>query len=96
VLYVGTYLNGAVGEAIIPELVKLAGLAPALARIPAEVEVVRRESADRVLWFVINHAEESRAVAVPAGRDLVSDRTVSGELSLPARGVAVIQENRGL
>ncbi|MBT6145729.1 MAG: beta-galactosidase [Gemmatimonadetes bacterium] len=90
VLYVGTYLNGEVGEALVPELAQIAGLTPALANTPAGVEVVRRESADCGLWFVINHNEEPSTVTVPAGQDLVTDRDVAGPLELPARGVAVI------
>jgi len=91
ILYVGTYLHGAVGAALVPELVKLAGLEPALPDLPAAVEVTRRESAGRVLWFLINHNEAPVTVRVPAGRDLVGDRVVSGEIELSARGVAVIQ-----
>jgi len=91
VLYVGTYLNGAVAQAIVPELVRLAGLEPALPDLPAGVEVTRREGAGRVLWSVINHNEAPANVRVPTGRDLVGDRDVAGAVELPARGVMVIQ-----
>jgi beta-galactosidase len=92
ILYVGTYLNGAIGEALVPELARLAGIEPALPGAPAGVEVVRREGAGRVLWFAINHNEAPVTVCVPAGRDLVGDRDVTGDMALPARGVMVIQE----
>jgi beta-galactosidase len=91
VLYVGTYLTSDVGKALLPELAQLAGLTPALANTPSGVEVVRRVSADRTLWFVINHHDEPSIVNVPAGHDLVTDEPVTGPLELPARGVAVIQ-----
>jgi beta-galactosidase len=91
VLYVGTYLTGATVEALIPELAQLAGIEPAIEGVPAGVEVVRRESTDHMLWFVINHTEEACTVTVPEGRDLVGDRDVAGPLELPARGVAVIR-----
>lgn len=91
VLYVGTYFTGEVGEALLPELVQLAGLKPALENTPNGVEVVRRESDERTLWFAINHNEAPRTVNVPTGHDLVTDRPISGALELPARGVAVIQ-----
>lgn len=95
VVYVGTYLDGAVADALVPELVKLAKVEPALPRIPAGVEVVRREAADRVLWFVINHATEERTVRdLPAGFDLVTQRKVANELVLPPFGVAVIRVER--
>lgn len=91
VIYVGTYLNGDIGQALLPELVKLAGLEPALPGAPPGVEVVRRETSDRTLWFVMNHNEDARTVSVPAGHDLISDREVGGDLNLPAREVAVIE-----
>lgn len=95
VVYVGTYLNGAVGEALMPELAKLAGIKPALAGAPAGVEVVRREANDRVLWFLVNHTEQEHVVrGIPAGRDLVSDRDVAGDVTLPPRGVAVVRVSR--
>lgn len=95
VVYVGTYLTGPVAEALVPALAKLAQLEPALAGAPEGVEVVRRESADRVLWFLINHTEKEQVVKnAPAGRDLVADRDTTGDLRLPARGAAVIRVTR--
>lgn len=91
---IGTYLNGEVGKALVPELARIAGITPALEDTPAGVEVVRREAADRSLWFVINHNEEPATVNVPAGHDLVTDRAIAGPLELPARGIAVIQTAR--
>ena len=92
VIYVGTYLVGDVGKTLVPQLAQLAGIEPALRGAPAGVEVVRRESGERALWFLVNHTETAQTVrGLPAGRDLVSDRDVSGELTLDARGVAVLQ-----
>lgn len=95
VVYVGTYLNGAVGEALVPELAQLARLQPALTGIPAGVEVVCREAADRTLWFIINHTEQPQVIGQPPrGHELVADREVRNELTLPPRGVAVIRARR--
>jgi beta-galactosidase len=91
VLYVGTYLNGAVGKAIVPELVKLAQLAAPLPGVPQGVEIVRRQSKEKTLWFMLNQTDEPKSFKVPAGRDLVGDREIAGDLQLPVRGVAVIQ-----
>lgn len=92
VVYVGTYLGGAVGEALLPELTRLAGVEPALPGLPEGIEVVRREGPGRALWFLVNHAEEARTIEhAPRGRDLVTDRAVDGPLSLPPRGVAVVR-----
>lgn len=95
VIYVGTYLHGQVGEALMPEFVRLAGLEAGLPGSPVGIEVVRRESEQHVLLFVINHNEEPGSIRVPKGRDLVGDREVEGELRLPAWGVAVIQVDAG-
>lgn len=95
VIYVGTYLNGAVGQALVPELARLVRIQPALAGAPSGVEVVRRESTDRVLWFLINHNEQPEVVSgVPRGHDLVSDREVRGEIVLAPRDVAVVRVMR--
>lgn len=94
VIYVGTYLTRVVAEALVPELVKLAQVGPALPGLPAGVEVTCREGADRALWFVINHNEVPVTVSLPEGRDLVSDRDVNGTLELPAYGVAVVRTAR--
>jgi len=91
VVYVGTYLTGALAEALVPEFSRLAGVEPALPSLPGDVEVLLREGQGRALWFVINHADGPRSVAVPSGRDLVGDHDVSGTVVLPARGVAVVQ-----
>lgn len=92
VVYVGTYLTGDVIDALAPALIELAGIKPALPGLPEGVEVTCREGAGRRLWFVINHTEREVDVRLPAGRDLVTPRDVSGSLTLAARGVAVIQE----
>jgi beta-galactosidase len=95
IVYVGTYLGGEVGATLAPALARLAGVEPALPGLPAGIEVVRRESADRALWFLINHREESQVItAAPRGRDLVADVDCAGPLTLPAWGVAVVQVPR--
>jgi beta-galactosidase len=92
VIYVGTYLTGASGEALVPELVKLAGLQRPLPGVSDGVEVVWREAGDRSLCFVINHTEQPQVIDnPPKGRDLVGDREVGDRLTLPAWGVAVIR-----
>jgi beta-galactosidase len=95
VMYVGTYLTGAVADALVPEIAKLAHLEPALSGAPEGVEVVRRETADRQLWFLVNHTEQEQVMRnAPAGRELVADRESTGDLRLPPRGVAVIRVPR--
>lgn len=92
VLYVGTYLTAEVREALLPEVVKLAGLKPQLAELPGQVEVVQRQGAAGSLWFVINHAASEVVVPnVPNGFELLSQRTTTGSITLGPWGVAVIE-----
>ncbi|MBK9475220.1 MAG: beta-galactosidase [Tetrasphaera sp.] len=56
------------------------------------VEVVRRVSAEKSWLFVLNHSAEPVTLNVPIGWDLVEQRQVSGELTLPPDGCAVIRE----
>jgi beta-galactosidase len=92
VIYVGSYLTGALRELLVPELVKLANLSSQCLAAPPEVEVVQRRCAAYTLWFLMNHADHSLQVEhPPLGRDCVTGSSVNGALSLPAYGVAVIQ-----
>lgn len=92
----GYYLGANVKEqtffdALIAELLKAAGVQP-LIRPPEGVEVSVREGAGRRLAFIINHTEEPRKVAVPAGKtELLSGQVTGAELSLDRFGIAVLQ-----
>ena len=61
------------------------------AEVPAGVEVVRRHGDDASFLFVINHTDAPAVVKV-TGTDLLSGLAVSGELTVAAGGVAVVQE----
>jgi beta-galactosidase len=94
-VYVGTYLTGPAGEALIPELVKLAGVQPALRGAPAGVEVIVREASDRSLCFLLNRTEQPQVVSdAPKGRDLITDHDVAGPITLAPWGVAIIRTAR--
>ena len=67
-----------------------------LDRLPgasADVEVTRRVGNDASWLFVINHGTEDAPVPV-TGTDLVSGRSVAGDLVVPAGGVAVVREEQ--
>jgi hypothetical protein len=64
-----------------------------LPSLPAGIEIVRRENADRRLWFFINHADtELHIDAVPPGINLL-DGVAAKNLRLQANGVAIIRQN---
>jgi beta-galactosidase len=71
------------------------GIEPAIAPTPG-VEVTQRRNGGATLTFVLNHKEEPVKVQLGdvAGRDLLSDTDVSGEVELAGRGVMVIRNAR--
>ncbi|KQV71340.1 beta-galactosidase [Nocardioides sp. Root122] len=91
--YVATRLSPQGTDRLVERLVAEAGVE----RLPGagpDVEVTRRVGADASWLFVINHGEQDAPVAV-SGHDLAADRAVSGDLVVPAGGVAVVREERG-
>jgi beta-galactosidase len=92
VIYVGTYLTGAVMQALIPEIERLSEIQPLWPGLPAGVKVVLRENSERKLWFVINYSDQP--ALIPAGQkgtDLVTGRSIEGEFTLGAYDVCIVQ-----
>ena len=90
--YVATQLDDASWAALLARVLDEAGVAPA-AVVPAGVEVVRRVSDDgsRSYLFCLDHTGQEQRV--PArGVELLTGHPVDGEVSVPARGVAVVRE----
>lgn len=52
---------------------------------------MRRGDPQRSWLFVLNHTDEAATLAA-RGHELVGDRPVDGELTVPAGGVAVVRE----
>jgi len=91
--YVATRTDVATTARLVSRMVADAGVVPVTATTPG-VEVQRRTSGDASWLFVLNHTDG--AVSVPAtGTDIVSGVPVSGSVTLPAGGVAVVREGGG-
>jgi beta-galactosidase len=90
--YVGTILKEpAFYDALLADVLAAAKVRP-LSKPPEGVEISYRQGRGRKLMFVINHTEETRKVAVPAGKtELISGATVGPELELGAYEVAVVK-----
>ncbi len=90
--YVGAiFKEAAFYDALIAEVCKHSRIKPVV-RPPAGVEVSLREGAGRKLLFLINHTDEEKEVAVPAGkRELLSGKTSAATLTLKTHGVAVLR-----
>jgi len=97
VYYVGTYLSPEVIQALMPELTRKSGLQK-LWPAPGGVEVVKRHSTDRQLWFFINHADQEIILdSVPEGIELASREAVGKSgMRLPRHGVCVIERKADL
>lgn len=91
--YVATRLDPAGTDRLVERLVAEAGLEQLPGAAP-DVEVTRRIGDDASWLFVINHGDADAPVPVH-GQELVTGRTVEGDLVVPAGGVAVVREAAG-
>ena len=65
-----------------------------LAKADAFVEIHCRHAADRRLFFVLNHNPKQASVTgLPNGIDLISSQPSKGQLTLPAYGVAIVEQS---
>jgi beta-galactosidase len=86
--YVSTLPEPHALRALLARVADGAGVRPVLAGAPLGVETVRRGE----LLFLLNHGREPVTVELPdAHRDLLTDETVDGEITLGRYGVAVLR-----
>jgi beta-galactosidase len=92
-LYVGTFGDGALYEALADWLLGLAGVAPLLAAREG-VEVTARWQGDRRLLFVLNHTTEEQEVALEksAVNLLEEGAVLEGTVAIAARDVLILAE----
>ncbi|MEE1619597.1 beta-galactosidase [Brachybacterium sp. J153] len=80
-------------EALLEEIADAAGVEPAVPGLHRDVEAVRRFAEDGTTYlFVLNHSDRDQVVQVD-GRDLLTGHTADGAFTVPAGGVAVIEES---
>jgi len=92
-IYVGTYFSEANTAALISLLLGQCPVAP-LAKADPFVEITCRHAADRRLFFVLNHnPKEASVTGLPSGTDLISGQSCKGKLTLPAYGVAIVEQS---
>ena len=91
-VYVGTYLTESLVKALLPWLTGFAHATPLWHEAPAGVQVVRRESPGKQVWFFTNHTDGDLTIpTTPAGVDLTTGAATGGALTLGRYGVAVIK-----
>jgi beta-galactosidase len=88
--YVATRTDPATTARLMSQVVELAGVHPVVATT-AGVDVQRRRKGDSSWLFVLNHTQSSATVAA-SGTDIVTRQPVSGSVTVPAGGVAVVRE----
>lgn len=95
--YVGGRLDELGASRLVGEVLAESGVLPTVPAVPAGVEVVRRRGETAAdgpapsFLFVLNHTDAE--VTVPAdGTELISGTAVDGVVTVPAHGVAVVQE----
>lgn len=99
--YAATRLDDDAASRLTDALLAEAGVTPVVADLPSGVEVVRRHAAgdgtaegatsDATFLFVLNHTADDVVVAA-RGVDLLTGGSADGTLTVPAHGVAVVQE----
>jgi len=91
VVYVGTYLDQPLLEALLPTILAHSPGLRTLCPPEPGLEVVERSGNGGRVLFLINHQDDPRTVTdVPSGIDLVRGLPVSDRIELPGHGVAVI------
>ena len=93
--YIGTRLDQDATNLLVSNVLKTTGIQPEIPMVtaPAGLEATRRTGEDGSYLFLINYGAETAHVRA-AGRDLVSERDVSGTLSLKPGMAAVVREER--
>lgn len=91
-IYVGTYFSEENLAALLDVLLSQSTIKP-LAKAEPFVEILCRHAKDRRLVFILNHyPKEQKVTELPNGIDLLTNTPCGGELTLPAYGVAIIEQ----
>ena len=91
VFYVGTSLDDTGHALLLGRVLREAGVTPG-PEAPDDVEMVRRVADGADHWFILNHNGAPVQVVLPAaGTDLLTDRQMSGTVTLQARDVIVLR-----
>ena len=88
--YVATRTDSATTARHVGRMVEAAGVAPVVSTA-AGVEVQRRRAGEQTWLFVLNHTSTEASVAA-TGTDIVTGVAVSGTVTVPPGGVAVVRE----
>lgn len=90
--YVATSPEPAFLSGLLANLCADKGIAP-LADAPAGVEVTRRTKNGKTFTFLLNHNDEAATVdtGLEGAADLLTEQSISGTVTLPAKGVMILE-----
>ena len=94
--YLGTILDPAIMSAFIKQALDAARAASTFGPLPPDVELMRRQTGDgdRVVFILINHGKQPRAVLLPTTlHDVLSSNRAVQSVTLAPEGVAVLEES---
>lgn len=92
VVYAGAWLTPALTQALLPGLLREAGVEPLVADLPPRVEAVQRVGESHRLTFLLNHGDEAARFALPpGGLDVLTGKPAATTCELPPLGVRIIK-----
>ena len=95
VVYAGTYLTNDMLDQLMPEIEQLRSIPKIWPFAPEGVQVVKRQNAEKEIWFFINTTEEDLTVErLPEGADCLTGQPCGAAVTLTAHDVAVVQTTR--
>jgi len=95
VVYIGTVLEASLADALVTQLMSVAGVASPV-QAQEGLEVVERVSQQGRFLFLLNGEAEPRTAEVgPGGHELITDQRVSGTIEVPPLGVRIIERIDG-
>jgi beta-galactosidase len=90
--YVGAWLDAELMQQFAKWLLEVSGVTDAWPSLPAGVELCRRIGDDQQICILINHTTQPQVVTLPEPLvDILAGQAYERTLSLPPRGVAVLQ-----
>ncbi|MFD1177692.1 beta-galactosidase [Paenibacillus puldeungensis] len=92
--YVASSPEASFLQGFLSNLCEEKGIKPLLGA-PAGVEVARRVKDEKSFLFLLNHNAEASEVQIGSEekKDLLADTTVSGTVTVPGRGVVILESN---
>lgn len=92
VVYAGAWLTPALTQALLPNLLRSAGVKPLIADLPARVEAVQRVGQSHRLTFLMNYRDEAVSLTLPPGEfDALDETPAPSTCTLPPLGVRIFK-----